>query len=96
VDAVALLTDDGRLHVCLLNRSLERSFDVVVQTNGYTGSATSWELQRLESDRPYAEETWAAPRLEYQIEKGVVANKQGAAHFPLAKASIAVLTLAPR
>lgn len=94
IDTVSLLTDDGRLHVCMLNRNLELSRKVDVHIENAASGGPSWSLTRLQSDRPYDEQTWANPGEVYRTETVVVPNEHGKASVTLPPVSLGILTLA--
>jgi alpha-N-arabinofuranosidase len=58
IDSIALRSDDGTLHLCLLNRSVDRDFTVWLHIPGLPENAREVEIRRFESHSPSESLTW--------------------------------------
>ena len=58
IDSVALRSPDGALHLCLLNRGVDRDYNVVVRIPGLAEEPYKAEIRRFESRNPSERLTW--------------------------------------
>lgn len=87
IDALALLDDEGTLHVCLLNRSLSRPFTVEIKCAGMPAGNTSCTVQSFTSLAPAAVYKWnTAPVM--QTSNADVSVTNGVAIFSIPAVSL--------
>ena len=92
IDSIALRADDGTLHICLLNRSLERGFEV--RLTGLGAANGEAFVRRFESGSPSAPMTWPSPAPVFEERSERLELSGGSLQLPLARHSLVYVRLA--
>ncbi len=92
IDSIALRSEDGTLHICLLNRSLERAFEV--RLAGLGAGKGEALLRRFESGSPSSPLTWPSPAPVFEERAERLELSNGSVQLTVARHSLAYVRLA--